>query len=889
MRERRMRRRGRVVVLAAVAALAVVPTVLARNAASASSGLRVSLVASPASAGISSIKHVIVIMQENRSFDHYFGMYPGADGIPVDANGKPTVCENDPQTGTCVYPWHDPSDISNGGPHGSASAVGDINKGAMNGFIVQYENSVKSCQKKPGSVDCGVPKPQPDVMSYKLRSDLPEYWAYADNYVLQDHLFAPGLTWSLPQHLFMVSGWSARCYQQDAPMSCENEVDGVDDARFQSSPNYAWTDITQSLAKNSVSWGYYVFDGSEPDCVNPQDLTCIPLPQSAQSGSIWNPLPFFTDVKVDKQLGNIQSVDNFAAAARNGTLPAVSWVVPTASVSEHPPATLSDGRKYVTYMINQVMQGPDWNSSAIFLAWDDWGGFYDHVVPPKIDVNGAGLRVPGLLISPYAKQGFVDHATYTFDSYLKFIEDDFLGGQRLDPTTDGRPDPRPVVAENYPGLGDLTNEFDFTQAPRPPLVIGNTNANAIEPQIHPAAKQPTAPTFGTKASPSQSIFPTVPAATASAGSRGAGAQPRTFVFDGSRTTDPGNPVARWTLDFGDGTSTNGTGPPSRRVSHTYSAAGTYTAHLRVTDQASVTRDDAAVVNVAAVPPNAWISGDKPLGFDVLDEKFDASQSSPGNWTVSFGDGSPNATGTGTPPAALAHHFAATGIYTTTLTVIDPGSGLSNVARAITTVSASRAPTAVSKAPDVGATTAHLLADIWSNGKATTFHFEWGTSPNLLTNITPERTAPMGTTSPAELISGLVAGKQYYFRVVATNSVGVTHGLVLSFAPAGGPKVTAQAAKNITATSATLTGTVNASGLDTTAWWQYGIKGAFDHSTAPVDVGSGKAKVTLTFQLTSLTPHTSYSFRLVASNSTGQKTSPTHKFLTLASAAVVRRF
>ena len=117
------------------------------------------------------------------------------------------------------------------------------------------------------------------------------------------------------------------------------------------------------------------------------------------------------------------------------------------------------------------MQGPDWSSTAIFLSWDDWGGFYDHVVPPKVDQNGYGRRVPGLVISPYAKKGFIDHETLSFDAYAKFIEDLFLGGQRLDPKSDGRPDPRPDVRENAAQLGDLVNDFDFSQAPRDPLIL----------------------------------------------------------------------------------------------------------------------------------------------------------------------------------------------------------------------------------------------------------------------------------------------------------------------------------------------------------------------------------------------------------------------------------
>ncbi len=117
------------------------------------------------------------------------------------------------------------------------------------------------------------------------------------------------------------------------------------------------------------------------------------------------------------------------------------------------------------------MQGPDWNSTAIFLSWDDWGGFYDHVAPPNVDENGYGLRVPGIVISPYAKRGYIDHQTLSHDAYVKFIEDDFLGGQRLDPKTDGRPDPRPTVRENATQLGNVANDFDFSQTPRVPMVL----------------------------------------------------------------------------------------------------------------------------------------------------------------------------------------------------------------------------------------------------------------------------------------------------------------------------------------------------------------------------------------------------------------------------------
>ncbi len=145
------------------------------------------------------------------------------------------------------------------------------------------------------------------------------------------------------------------------------------------------------------------------------------MKQGAKTPGIWNPLPDFDTVQQDGQISNIQSLNKFYTAAKNGSLPSVAWITPNQPDSEHPPALVSTGQSYVTGLMNAVMQGPDWSSSAIFLAWDDWGGFYDHVVPPVVDENGYGLRVPGLVVSPYAKQGYIDHQTLSFDAYLKLL------------------------------------------------------------------------------------------------------------------------------------------------------------------------------------------------------------------------------------------------------------------------------------------------------------------------------------------------------------------------------------------------------------------------------------------------------------------------------------
>jgi phospholipase C len=420
--------------------------------------------------GIHKIRHVIVIMQENRSFDHYFGTYPGADGFPRTADGDFAVCVPDPVRDICQRPYHDTSDLNAGGPHGEANATADIAGGKMDGFIAQAEFGRRvGCIRNPNDPLCSRRAQNPDVMGYHDGQDIPNYWAYARNFVLQDHMFEPNASWSLPAHLFMVSEWSARCSRAGDPMSCvgalQNPVN-PDTGRA----DYAWTDLTYLLHKDHVSWRYYVFTGTEPDCEDDQ-MICESVRQGAKTPGIWNPLPYFDTVRQDAQLSNITTLSDYFKAAKSGNLPAVSWIDPTGSVSEHPPGLVSAGQGYVTKLINAAMRGKDWKSTAIFLSWDDWGGFYDHVAPPRVDRLGYGLRVPGLVISPYARRGFIDHQTLSFDAYVKFIEDDFLGGRRLDPSTDGRPDPRPDVREDEPILGALVRDFNFKQKLRRPLLL----------------------------------------------------------------------------------------------------------------------------------------------------------------------------------------------------------------------------------------------------------------------------------------------------------------------------------------------------------------------------------------------------------------------------------
>jgi phospholipase C len=467
-------------------------------------------------AGIHKIKHVVIIMQENRSFDSYFGTYPGADGIPGLAGHPGKVpCVPDPMAHKCQKPYHDRADINAGGPHMAVDARRDINAGKMNGFIA----SVESGHPDTDRLACHVPilttaklvqvlNGPPtclDVMGYHTAHEIPDYWTYAENFVLQDHMFSSVASWSLPAHLYMMSGWSASCKSPTKPMSCKTDLLNPDTDIGGGKSNgaallglltvsgpgdvsgmYGWTDITSLLHRHHVSWRYYLSQGTEPDCESGA-MTCTSVPQNVKTPEIWNPLPGFTDVHEDNQLGDVVPMTQFFPDAYKGHLPAVSWVIPSGDDSEHAPARVSEGEDHVVRVINSIMSGPDWNSTAIFLSWDDWGGFYDHLKPPRVDAAGYGLRVPGLVISPYARKGYVDHQDLSFDAYLKFIEDDFLRGQRIS-RSDGRPDSRPDVRENASILGNLVKDFDFNQKPRKPMLLPRIPPSKLPPNLIPVLK-----------------------------------------------------------------------------------------------------------------------------------------------------------------------------------------------------------------------------------------------------------------------------------------------------------------------------------------------------------------------------------------------------------------
>ena len=315
-------------------------------------------------AGIHKIKHIVIIVQENRSFDAYFGTYPGADGIPgLAGNAGKLPCVPDPAAGHCEKPYHDTNLTNAGGPHLNADAEADVDGGRMDGFIKSVESSSSFDTDKAACLSNTEQPKCVDVMGYHTAHEIPDYWAYAKNYVLQDHMFEPVISWSLPSHLYMVSAWMAQCANPTDAMSCHQnnlnypDADGAlgqvngeagagpsildpadaDDPQSSTqTPDYGWTDITYLLYKHHISWHYYIDQGTEPDCADGQ-MTCPAQAQAVSTPEIWNPLTDFVTVHQDHQVSDIVDGNQLYADIHAGRLPAVSWVIPSGDDSEHPP------------------------------------------------------------------------------------------------------------------------------------------------------------------------------------------------------------------------------------------------------------------------------------------------------------------------------------------------------------------------------------------------------------------------------------------------------------------------------------------------------------------------------------------------------------------------
>jgi phospholipase C len=426
--------------------------------------------------GLGKLKHLIFIIQENRSFDSYFGTFPGADGFPSPLPCLPSVW----YPSQCFTPYPDHEASNGGGPYDARYQLADIDGGKMDGFLEQAELEYQDkfhCKppngrRKSGPVQLAVDDDEevgphitkcvPDVLGYHDGTDLPNYWSWASTYTLEDHFFESTFSSSHPAHLELFSLWSAKCKLLDPAEigSCDANPDpgNVWSPKFPTP--YLWTDLTYLMNQHGVTWKAYLDGGLGT------------LHQNNAVTTLWDVLPGFETVQEDGQVDlaeNYTDADFFNDAA-NGTLPQVSWVLPNYYDSEHPQASIAQGQAYITKLLNAVMTGPNWKTSAIFIEHDDVAGFYDHLPPPiTFDSLGLGIRVPALIVSPWVKKGHIDKQVCSTDCYAKLIEDDFMKGARL--RSSRRLDPRTVYRDQVAGYGDLVNDFDFTEPARPPLVL----------------------------------------------------------------------------------------------------------------------------------------------------------------------------------------------------------------------------------------------------------------------------------------------------------------------------------------------------------------------------------------------------------------------------------
>jgi len=371
----------------------------------------------------SAIQHIVFIIKENRSFDNLFGTFPGADGTTTG-----TI-----STGQTLTLRHTADRVARDLQHSYTDATIAIDNGKMDEFD-QINDPGFGCNVN-GDYLC---------MTQYSQADIPNYFAYARHFVLADHMFTSLKGTSLPNHLYTIAaqsggvignpGGQVTSWGCDAPEGTTVPVVDSNGLLTNQFPCFDFQTLADLLEGAGVSWKSYAKRGNEWnvfDAIN-----------HIRNTSIWT-----TNVALDTQ---------FVTDAMNGQLPAVSWLVPSEDQSEHPTDSACNGENWTVDQINAVMQGPDWSSTAIFLVWDDFGGFYDHVAPPVSDQYGLGPRVPVLIISPYAMPGYISHTTYEFSSILKFIEERY-----------GLP---PLTSRDA-NANDMLDSFNFNQSPLPPLVL----------------------------------------------------------------------------------------------------------------------------------------------------------------------------------------------------------------------------------------------------------------------------------------------------------------------------------------------------------------------------------------------------------------------------------
>jgi phospholipase C len=421
-------------------ALATIVMLLALAACTNSSGVAPtsSVVSSASSRGANAtplsayIKHVVIIVQENRSFDNLFHGFPGADTAVVGAT----------HTGAKV-PLHATTLQGVDMGHYWIDAMRDWDNGKMDGFDLTPLNTGQQAGPYP--------------YAYVNRQLVAPYWTMATEYVLADHMFPTMFGPSFTAHLDLIAGTTAlspseaevdtpnaRPWGCDAPAGTRTSVIGPRRIEFgEAGPFPCFTQfrtLADTLDTSHVSWRYYA-----------------PPVVAGSDGEIWSEFDAIRNVRYgsDWQRNVVSPETRVLSDAAKGALPSVAWVIPDATDSDHV-GQGPNGPSWVAAVVNAIGTGPNWKHTAIVVVWDDWGGWYDSVPPPQRDFRGLGIRVGCLIVSPYAKSHYVSHTTYEFGSILKFVEQVF-GLPPLGTLADGYTDTRAHT---------VTDSFDFRKPPR---------------------------------------------------------------------------------------------------------------------------------------------------------------------------------------------------------------------------------------------------------------------------------------------------------------------------------------------------------------------------------------------------------------------------------------
>jgi phospholipase C len=408
------------------------------------------------------VAHIVLIVQENRSFDDFFATFPGADGTTTGKMKSKTIkLRKVSLTEGCDF------------KHSRGNFLRDYNGGKMNGFYFEGVAGV-NCPRKAGTAPYQYVNPE----------QIAPYWDMAKEYVLADHMFQTQGSGSFTAHQDLIRGGtmideaqteSLVDYPSGSPWGCDAPANTVTSlvvaigkklkTEVHKGPFPCTNDFPSSgsdyetlrdlLDAQSVSWKYYV-----------------PPLRAHGSGNLWNAFDTIYSVRYGPEWQtNISMPEtNIFNDISGGTLPAMSWLIPDLQNSDHPSSDSDSGPSWVASVVNAIGESSYWPSTAIIIVWDDWGGFYDHVPPPFVDRwGGLGFRVPMMVISPYAREtsssqpGYISHTQYEFGSILKFVEGTWNLGSLG--TTDER-------------ATSIIDSFDFTQRPRSFTSIPSSHSRA---------------------------------------------------------------------------------------------------------------------------------------------------------------------------------------------------------------------------------------------------------------------------------------------------------------------------------------------------------------------------------------------------------------------------